>query len=121
MTTVIIEGTKKNGETFRKEVKKEIEMLSLSYNQLSSVDLAPLAKCPELQRLSLSSNQLLSVNLSPLVQCQELRRIWLDSPTTILWGSANLASDSLPEGLREYQDKIQEAHQRHLAKEACNE
>ncbi|MBD3190962.1 MAG: hypothetical protein GF308_09980 [Candidatus Heimdallarchaeota archaeon] len=115
--TVIITGKKANEGAFTKEVHKRIKELSLYNNQLSSVDLAPLAKCQKLQELWLHNNQLSSVDLAPLAKCQKLQELELDASTSIRWETTDLAPQQLPKGLHSYRKKIRQAHEKYQKKQ----
>lgn len=93
-----------------------LRRLHLYNNQLSSVDLSPLANCSNLRVLSLTENQLASVDLTPIARCPKLWRLGLDASTTIYWTSDSFDERSLPPGLHNYREIIQQAYQQYLSR-----
>lgn len=77
MSKIVISGKKTKGESFRLEVKKDIGELSLRREDLTFIDLSPLAECQQLKELNLSDNKLSGVDLSPLAKCSNLLRLSL--------------------------------------------
>lgn len=55
----------------------ELREVSLAANSLSSIDLAPLSRCPALESLVLNGNALTSIDLTPLADCLVLEKLWL--------------------------------------------
>ena len=74
-----------------------LRWLYLSGNQLTSIDLSPLASCTNLRSLEFFDNQLTSIDLSPLASCADLLRLYLNGnqltsiDLTPLWDLDSLA------------------------------
>jgi len=66
-----IVGKLVNGEKFEKKIDSNLRWFFLWDNQLQTVDLTPLEKCPKLRWLYLSNNQLQTVDLTPLKEFME--------------------------------------------------
>lgn len=97
--TITLEGTKENGEKWKREENedetsveinsqylvtldlsplklfKNLEQLFLISNRFSSIDLSPLSECKNLRYVELGHNQVKSINLAPLSACEKLEEL----------------------------------------------
>ena len=71
----IIKGVKTSGQPFEYLLNKEFTSINIIKQDLRSIDLSPLANCPNLGNLSLARNKLERVDLSPLANCHKLKEL----------------------------------------------
>ncbi len=84
METILLRYRTRRGEDILR-LEPEITAIDLSYRHITSIDLAPLARCTELRSLDLSNNSLTQIDLWPLIRCKRLSSLNLiNNPLTEL-------------------------------------
>ena len=111
MDKIIVKGKTSKGEIYRQELIANTKEIDLVSKELTSINLGPLAQCPNLEWIMLEFNPMKNVDLSTLAGNSNLEWIRIDKKTTILWKNKILNIDTLPIGLQEHKEEISQANQ----------
>jgi hypothetical protein len=75
--TIVLKYIGRYGMEIPEKVRKSQEVIDLSGQEISEIDLTPLSACAGLAELNLENNKIETLNLSPLSDCSKLTKLLL--------------------------------------------
>ena len=75
--TIVLTYTTENGNKKQAVIEKDTPQIIRAPNEMTTIDLAPLASCTNLQRILLGCSLLQSIDLPPLANCTDLIELTL--------------------------------------------